>query len=215
MSPAQEGVQLWAGFPLSVHGQSFLDFNSLRLFCRFGDRMWNDVEFISPPPHPPPPMNCAINLSAYCLFHLLLTEWQRKRLNNILWQACSLCCFMENPELYIVSVIKAKGKKKKVMIMFSVVGDRVARMTRYTINHSDEEGGRQGCRGKGLGWGGFCRGWGVRGQWQSGKVMWAELLACGEAPPSRYHTITLSGFRSLFFLCHLLLSYQPHFHSLY
>lgn len=39
------------------------------------------------------------------------------------------------------------------MIMFSVVGDRGARMTRYAINHSVEEGGRQGHGARG--WGGL------------------------------------------------------------
>lgn len=46
---------------------------------------------------------------------------------------------------------------KKVMIMFSVVRDSGARMTRYTINHSVKNRGRQAWRGGGLE-GGRCRG---------------------------------------------------------
>lgn len=89
-------------------------------------------------------------------------------------------CFIEDTGLLIVSVIMPPPKK--VMIMFSIVRDIGARTTRNTINHSVERGWRQGCRG------GCLEGGRCREQWQFGKVIWAELLACGESPHPRLIT---------------------------
>lgn len=85
--------------------------------------------------------------------------------------------------------------------MFSVVGDRGARVTRYAINHSVEERGRQGHGARG--WGGVvCKGgvWGAVTVWQ-GDVSRATSL--WRSPPPfnlpRYHTISPSVASALFF----------------
>lgn len=91
--------------------------------------------------------------------------------------------------------------KKKVMIMFGVVRDNGARMTRYTINHSVKNGGRQAWRGGGLE-GGRCR-----GQWQFGEVMWSWTASLWRVPPlisPSYHTISPSVATSLFLFLLLL-----------
>lgn len=103
---------------------------------------------------------------------LIINALTNKYTKYIVCSRCNILLCVYTGVL-IVSVIT----QKKVMIMFSVVRDSGARMTRYTINHSVRSGGQQAWRGGGLE-GGRCR-----GQWQFGKVMWSWTARLWRIPP--------------------------------